>query len=406
MRNKLDITDVLENIVFEKGLTSFFLTALSLDLPFAVWKKPNSEQITSIVQLSGEFKKITDLESSPEGFLFCPFDKNEKQEKDLIKADLMISSEESQLIINPTLSHQELNTLELFIKTFEGISNQKINVTLEDKLKSTPKFTTTQEDYLKLVARCVKEIKSGSYQKIVPSRRKSFDYKRTFNPINEFTKLHSAYPNAFVSLVYHPQKGLWLGATPEVLIKVDQNKFQTVSLAGTQGIPEDFDLSEAAWTQKEIEEQALVSRYIINCFKKIRLREFEEYGPKTVKAGNLIHLKTTFDVDLKEAHYPQLASVMLDLLHPTSAVCGMPMKSATNYLKNNEGYDRAYFSGYLGPVNIDNKIDLFVNIRCAQLFDKQGILYAGAGVTEDSNPIKEWHETEMKLKTLLNIINA
>jgi len=198
---------------------------------------------------------------------------------------------------------------------------------------------------------------------------------------------------------------MWLGATPETLISVSNKKFQTVSLAGTQSIAEGFDLSEAAWTQKEIEEQALVSRYIINCFKKIRLREFDEYGPKTVKAGNLMHLKTTFEVDLQETNYLQLGTVMLDLLHPTSAVCGMPMKTAAEYLKANEGYDRAYFSGYLGPVNIDEKIDLFVNLRCAQLFKNQGVLYAGAGVTEDSNPEKEWKETEMKFRTLLNVID-
>ena len=77
--------------------------------------------------------------------------------------------------------------------------------------------------------------------------------------------------------------------------------------------------------QKDIEEQALVERYVISCFKKIRLREYDEHGPKTMIAGNVLHLKTEFEVDMVATNFPQLGSVMLNLLHPTSAVCGMPL---------------------------------------------------------------------------------
>jgi isochorismate synthase len=70
-------------------------------------------------------------------------------------------------------------------------------------------------------------------------------------------------------------------------------------LAGTQKAQGENPLKSAAWTQKEIEEQALVSRYIVDCFKKIRLREYDEHGPKTVLAGNLLHLRSDFKVDMK-----------------------------------------------------------------------------------------------------------
>src|SRR5690606_14602969 len=154
-------------------------------------------------------------------------------------------------------------------------------------------------------------------------------------------------------------------------------------------------ISQASWTQKEIEEQALVSRYIINCFKKIRLREYDEKGPKTVKAGNLMHLKTDFTVDTRSVNFPELATVMLELLHPTSAVCGMPRQPALEFIKNNEGFDRRLYSGYLGPVNLMGETNLFVNLRCMALKSDQATIYAGAGVTVDSDPEKEWQETEM-----------
>jgi isochorismate synthase len=202
-----------------------------------------------------------------------------------------------------------------------------------------------------------------------------------------------------------PESGTWIGASPEVIVGLEDNTiFKTVALAGTKTFQDGINLKTVAWTQKEIEEQALVERYIISCFKKIRLREYDEQGPKTVVAGNLLHLKSEFTVDMKATNFPQLGSVMLQLLHPTSAVCGMPLEPALKFLKEHEGYDRQYYAGYLGPVNFNNQTNLFVNLRCMQLQDQQALLYAGAGITIDSDPEEEWNETELKLNTLLKVI--
>ena len=148
----------------------------------------------------------------------------------------------------------------------------------------------------------------------------------------------------------------------------------------------------------------MVSRYIVNCFKKIRLREYEEEGPKTVLAGNLMHLRTDFSVDTRAVNFPQLGTVMLDLLHPTSAVCGMPKAPALEFILRHETYRREFYSGYLGPINIDRATHLFVNLRCLQLREDKAILYAGAGVTAESVAEKEWLETEMKCQTMLRVL--
>ena len=215
-----------------------------------------------------------------------------------------------------------------------------------------------------------------------------------------YLNLLSAYPNSFINFFHIPHVGTWIGASPEVLIETKGDYFYTMSLAGTQPAKGDNPLKSTAWTQKEIEEQALVSRYIVDCFKKIRLREYEEHGPKTVLAGNLLHLRSDFKVDMKATNFPQLGSVMVDLLHPTSAVCGMPRKEAHDFLQENEKFDRSFFAGFLGPVNIESETSIYVNLRTAQLSENKAILYAGAGVTEDSDPIKEWEETELKCEII------
>ena len=188
-----------------------------------------------------------------------------------------------------------------------------------------------------------------------------------------------------------PEIGTWLGASPEILVlKNKQNMFRTMALAGTQKLTAGLNPADAIWRQKEIEEQSLVVRYIISCFKKIRLREYVETGPRTVAAGNLLHLRSDFCVNLNEQDFPNLTSDMLHLLHPTSAVCGQPKEPALKFLNEHENYNRRYYSGYLGPVNINAETAIYVNLRCLELKNKEAILYAGAGVTVDSDPTKEW----------------
>lgn len=265
--------------------------------------------------------------------------------------------------------------------------------------------STTSYEYIHAVQRGIERIENSELIKVVPSKVKLHELPSGFSLAEAFIKLCEAYPSAFVSVVSCPEFGTWLTATPEMLIEVDEKGiFKTMALAGTQRFEPGKSLHEVAWTDKEIEEQAMVSRYIINRLKEIRLREFVEEGPMTVRAANLTHLCSTFTVDTKETNFPNLGDVMLNLLHPTSAVCGMPKLPAIELIKEIEQHNRKFYTGFLGPVNIDNHTSIYVNLRCMELFDGKANLFAGAGVTAFSNPEKEWEETELKCNTLLNVI--
>ena len=84
----------------------------------------------------------------------------------------------------------------------------------------------------------------------------------------------------------------------------------------------------------------------------------------------------------------------------------MPKEAAAKFISENEAHARKYYSGFIGPVNNNQDTHLFVNLRCMEIFKGHAVLYAGAGITEDSNPEKEWLETEMKFNTLLNVIDV
>src|SRR4030095_3465179 len=179
----------------------------------------------------------------------------------------------------------------------------------------------------------------GSFEKVVLSRTLAVETSNGFDVSGAFQNLCALHSNALISFVTIPELGSWLGASPELLVSVEDGRtFKTTALAATQSFTEGINLKNVAWTQKDIEEQALVERYIISCFKKIRLREYEEHGPRTVIAGNLIHLRSDFTVNMKETNFPQLGSTMLKLLHPTSAVCGMPLEPTLKFIKENEDY--------------------------------------------------------------------
>jgi isochorismate synthase len=363
---------------------------------FMFWRLPNSDEKNLIVCNSGSLlQDEISLENSKPGFTFAPF--NPSQKKLFFNADLVFRFKGNEVTSGPDL----INT-KYTIKDSDSEIDKGRNHYYSGKEKST-----IHSNYRALVNASIQKIESDSVEKIVPSKFKEVELPENFDLLKTFYRLCEKHPNAFVSLVSSPETGTWLGASPELLVSIDaQDKFKTIALAGTLPYNDGINLKSVAWTQKEIEEQALVSRYIINCFKKIRVREYAEHGPRTVVAGSLLHLRTDYEVDMKEVNFPQLGSVMLKLLHPTSAVCGMPHEPALDFLQKNEGYDREFYSGFLGPVNFEGESKLFVNLRCIQLFEKTAKIYAGAGVTADSDPIKETDEVEMKIQTLNQIINS
>ena len=362
---------------------------------FALWRLPDSPALYLAASENLQQLSEINLEEAIPGFLFAPFDPAEM--KIHLPADDLFRFESGQLT-----STQGSKLSGISINEFSQETFAKTTCYYE---RAYPSKIAPERNFRQLVTDCRDAIARGDFEKIVPSRSKSVKLPVDFDVIDAFHQLCELNPHAMVSVFSSPLTGTWVGATPEMLVCVGKDQhFHTVAVAGTQPYAAGVDLRSVTWSQKDIEEQALVERYIISCFKKIRVREFEERGPKTVVAGNLLHLKTHFDVDMAEINFPELGTVMLKLLHPTSAVCGMPLEPSLSFLKNQEGYDRQFYSGYLGPVNVHEESHIYVNLRCMQLFANVALLYAGAGVLADSDPEREWKETEMKMDTLGRII--
>ena len=341
----------------------------SQNLPFVLYKKPDDNKVVGYFQKNDHLYFAENFEEA--GFIFAPFDGSQK---------ILIPYNQSVKWSAFVTSDDEI--LESEIKELENKHGQ--------------------EHFEQLVQKGIDAIEQGTFKKVVLSRKEIIDLAN-FDVVSVFEKLIQSYPNAFCYCWFHPKVGLWMGATPERLLKADNKKFSTMALAGTQ---KSQDVAEVIWEQKEMEEQQFVTDFILNNLKELT-SEVAISSPYTFKAGALLHIKTDIEGIVNDnSNLKQLISV----LHPTPAVCGLPRQEAKVFIFENEDYDREYYSGFLGELNKEGfnkdaiKSDLYVNLRCMKIKDNQAHLYMGCGITKDSNPRKEWEESVNKSMTMKRML--
>ncbi len=359
--------------------------AKELSLPFVIYRMPQVKRVKAIIQKDKRLEYSNDFNSS--GFIMAPFDRDEKA---ILFADNNVKK--YTCLLNPEAYSQ---------------------LVISRKQRFTESDDTAKHKHLNLVKKGLEEIEKGKFIKTVLSRSESISLKE-IDLAKVFSRLMAKYQSAFVYVWYHPEVGLWAGASPELLVKTLGDTFETMSLAGTQKFINTIDVS---WEEKEKKEQQIVTDYIIESLDEMKLEVSETY---TKKAGNLLHLcndikgKLVAETSLKD---------LIEKLHPTAAICGFPRETVRNFILEEEGYDRSFYTGFLGEINFSDKdfdqfgeklnrelkSNLFVNLRCMQVIEKpslRAIIYVGGGITLESDPLSEWRETVDKSLIMKSVIEA
>ncbi len=363
-------------------ISECILQQQSQDLPFVIYRKPNTTQVLGFTQSNRSAHHPND--TSDAGFLFAPFSET-----------------------HPTLLIPGTHPLTLGVDL-----SPSPEVTL-DTLQSA----TERQRYIDLVDKAITTIKGTELQKIVLSRKQELPHQKSISQL--LHDLLAVYPSAFVYCWYHPETGLWMGATPERLLSQKYQTITTMSLAGTKHYE---NTTAVTWGAKEREEQQLVTNSIVS--RLTPWVEALEVGElHTHRAGKLLHLKT----DIKATLLKDGASIsdIITALHPTPAVCGLPREQAKEFIYHNEGYDRKYYTGYLGEFgvpqdlsraghrkNVENLAymargrhsNLFVNLRCMEVSKTTASVYVGGGITAASIAKNEWMETVHKLGTMSRVL--
>lgn len=339
--------------------------SLSEKLPFVIYAKPNLVEVNGIFQKDNSLNYLNDF--SQKGFVFAPFDDTRKT--------VFIPFESSEIV-------QE-----------QWDENQS-----SESLFSDNSYSESDKNHFeKLVKKMISEIEKGMISKIVASRKEDF-FPKELDITTLFQKMFYKYPTAFRYCFYHPNIGLWLGATPEKLLSVEKNVLQTMAYAGTQKFEGKTDV---IWNEKEKQEQQFVTDFIVKNLE-IESENIELSEPFTSQAGTLLHIRTDIKATLKNGFSLEK---IIKKLHPTPAVCGLPKDLAKDFILKNEGYDRSFYSGFLGELNFGtNKTsELYVNLRCMEIQNQKVSFYIGCGITKDSNPEKEFFETVNKSVTMKSL---
>ena len=351
------------DIIFNKGKDF-----LNKKMPFVIYCKPNSDKLIGVFQKNDKLFEIDDFEES--GFAFVSFDGKKKY---------LIPRNESDVYI------ESISEIDYFIE-----NEIDLNVNSNSKIM-----------FENLVKKGLKAIQNKVFDKVVLSRKESLKIDN-FDFENVFKKLILNYQNTFKYCFYHPKIGFWMGASPEQFLQLSGNKIKTVSFAGTQPYCQN---EVYIWAEKEKQEQQYVTDFILSNLKNFSA-EISFSEPHTIRTGNIVHIKTNIEAIINQNDFRNI----IENLHPTPAICGLPKAEAMRFILDNEGYERTFYTGFLGEINIDfatlrnDKSDLFVNLRCMNIENNYANIYVGCGITKYSIPENEFIETVNKSSTMKKVL--
>jgi len=354
------------------------------NLTFVTFRQPHQSESTTYIQTSPQTWQWGSIHDLPvkQGFIMAPFDNRNGKKYILVKPDIRFAGRKPGKEVIDRLRDLSENPLPAW--------------------DTADPVLTEREEYIDQVSTIKRHISTGYFQKAVLSRisRVKGNYLELITEI--FHDVCQKHPGAFVYL-FKSDQHFWLGASPEPLLRLSGDKVSTVSLAGTRTYSEDnMDLRN--WTMKEILEQEYVTHYIHDILRQFGIRDYNITSPSVGEAGNVVHLRTDFSFG-----YEQLNGRIwefLDALHPTPAVAGQPKDEAITFIKQLEPHDREYYAGFLGPVQSDSHVDLFVNLRCMKITPEYLALFIGGGITLESVPGDEWDETQWKAQSLMDSIQS
>ncbi len=260
------------------------------------------------------------------------------------------------------------------------------------------------ERYVEQVRRALEGIHAGELQKVVVARAVHVDSRSGIDPVAWLVALRERFPACTLYAVGEGD-AVFLGASPERLVRVSGTRVETVALAGTapRGASQSADraLGEALCdSRKNGDEHAFVVRHLqaalAECCDDVQIAA----EPHLLRTRTVQHLCTELHARRRAAAPVSLLG-LVDRLHPTPAVGGAPREAALDWLARHERVDRGWFAGPVGFLQSDGDGEFDVALRAALVRGRSATAWAGAGIVARSEPRAEYTETELKLRTVL-----
>jgi menaquinone-specific isochorismate synthase len=261
-------------------------------------------------------------------------------------------------------------------------------------------------DYRAVVAKAVARIEAGEFTKIVLARAQEFASDQPLHPLRVLNGLRQRFPDCYAFSLANGRGQSFIGASPERLVRVSKGVLETEALAGSirrgAGASEDAALAGTLLrSEKDRREHQHVLAAITARLEHLGLAPEYAVEPGLRRLANVQHLHTPIRAALPEN--VRLLAV-LAALHPTPAVGGSPLAAAVAAIRGLENFPRGLYAGAIGWSNARGGGEFFVGLRSALVDGGTARVYAGAGIVAGSTPEKEFAETELKFKAMLEAL--
>ena len=276
---------------------------------------------------------------------------------------------------------------------------KKIEISSQSGEITWANCTVEEEKWRNQVSKAINAIKSGQLEKVVLARDLKADSSTKIDINNLLQKLEIEYPSTWVFLV----DGL-VGATPELLVRLNKSLITSRVLAGTiqKTGNEDRDLALAASlakSSKDLEEHEYAVKSIADSLAPFCSSTNVPESPFVLHLSNVMHLATDVTGVLNDSAKQADTFTLIENLHPSAAVCGTPTNVAKKLISELETMNRSRYAGPVGWIDAQGDGEIAIALRCGELSDgnKSIRIFAGCGIVAGSDPITEYAESQAKL---------
>ncbi len=260
------------------------------------------------------------------------------------------------------------------------------------------------EGYVERVRAALAEIRAGRFSKVVVTRAAHAAARSPIDVVAWLVALRERFPGCTLFAVGDGDV-VFLGASPERLVRVHGPLVETAAIAGTaaRGAAPAADraLGQALCdSRKDRDEHAIVVQHLRSVLSQCCEAVEVDAEPWLLKTRAVQHLCTELRAR-RRAGSPATLLGLVARLHPTPAVGGAPTDPALDWLARNEAVSRGWFAGPVGFLQSDGDGEFAVALRSALVRGHHATAWAGAGIVAGSEPEAEFNETELKLRAVL-----
>jgi len=264
------------------------------------------------------------------------------------------------------------------------------------------RHATSRSEWTDGVERAVERIRAGELVKVVLALSLSVDLAEPVEPAAVLSRLRRQYPGCYRFLVGADGGAAFFGAPPERLVRREGRSVSTEALAGSAARgdtpEEDAELAASLLDSEKIgHEQSLVVDAI-----RDQLCDLADVtvGERTVRTlATIQHLETPIEAQL---HGDDHVLDLVETLHPTPAVGGVPPETARSVIRETERFERGWYASPVGWFDAAGDGEFAVAIRSAVADGDRVTLFGGNGIVADSDPAAEWEEVQLKFRPVLD----